>query len=145
MLATYNGAPAQEDSPFKGRLLQQWATLSFDGKTAVVTLNSVWNGEFHPIPPGSHAILSPDYSHAAIATTGYANATPGMIGNDVWFPIGLNGQLVNSSRYVHVGHLSDGCVTVHQLERWTAVYQYLISHRAPGSAGKRVGTLTVRK
>lgn len=114
---TYRGAPAYENSPFKGKLLQQWAELSFAGGKAAVTLNSVWNQNFTPVPPGMHAILAPDYSHKAISTGGYAQATPGMIGNDVWFPIGLSGSLVNSSRYVHVGHLSDGCVTVHQLER----------------------------
>lgn len=145
MQATYRGAPAQEVSPFKGPLEQQWATLLFDGKSATVTLNSVWDGSYSPIPPGTHAILSPDRSHANIATTGYVKATPGMIGNDVWFPIGLDNQLVNSSRYVHVGHLSEGCVTVHQLDQWTAVYEYLISHRAPGSGGRKVGTITVRK
>ncbi len=142
---TYAGAPTEEVSPFKGRLKQQWANLSFSGQTATVTLNSVWNGRFQPIAPGTHAILAPDYSHKAISTAGYAAATSGMIGNDVWFPIGLFGAMTNSSRYIHVGHLSDGCVTVHQLEKWSALYEFLISHRDPGSAGKRIGSLVVRK
>ena len=34
---------------------------------------------------------------------------------------------------------------MYQLERWTALYDYLISHRVPGSAGKRVGSLVVHK
>lgn len=93
--------------------------------------------------PGTHSILTPDYSHKLISTEGYAAATPGMVGNDVWFPIGINASLQNSSRYVHVGNLSEGCVTVYQLERWSALYTYLISHRVPGSAGKRVGSLVV--
>ncbi len=67
-----------------------------------------------------------------------------MVGNDVWFPIGLYGSLTNSGRYVHVGHLSEGCVTVHQLEQWSALYEYLISHRVPGSSGKRIGSIVVR-
>lgn len=145
LTVTYKGAPSYEDSPFKGRLLQQWAELEFAGQKATVTLNSVWDMGFTPVPPGMHAILAPDYSHTKTSTAGYVQATPGMIGNDVWFPIGLSGSLVNSSRYVHVGHLSDGCVTVHQLERWTAIYEYLITHRMPGSGGKRVGSLVVRK
>ncbi len=145
VVATYRGAPAGEVSPFKGPLRQQWAELSFEGQTALVTLNSVWGGSYTPIAPGTHAILAPDYSHKAIATTGYVAATPGMVGNDVWFPIGINGALHSSSRYIHVGHLSEGCVTVHQLERWTALYRYLISHRVAGSGGKRVGSLVVRK
>lgn len=108
-----------------------------------MTLNSVWGGTYTPIPKGTHAILAPDYSHQAISTAGYAAATPGMVGNDVWFPIGLNGSADNSSRYVHVGNLSEGCVTVYQLERWTAIYSYPISHRVPNSNGKRIGALVV--
>jgi hypothetical protein len=50
VVVTYAGAPAEEVSPFKGRLRQQWANLSFGGQTATVTLNSVWDGSFQPIP-----------------------------------------------------------------------------------------------
>jgi hypothetical protein len=139
----YQGTPAEEISKFKGKLTQQWAKLSFNGQTALVTLNSVWNGSYSPIPLGMHSILTPDYSHKGISTSGYVTATPGMVGNDVWFPIGLNGSMQNSSRYIHVGHLSEGCVTVHELEKWTAIYTYLISHRVHGSAGKKVGQLIV--
>jgi hypothetical protein len=142
---TYAGAPAEEVSPFKGRLKQQWATLSFGAQTATVTLNSVWDGRFQPIAVGTHAILAPDYSHKAISTAGYAAATTGMIGNDVWFPIGLGGSATNSSRYIHVGHLSEGCVTVHQLEKWAALYEFLISHRVVATDGKRIGSLVVRR
>lgn len=117
MSVTYVGAPAYEDSPFKGHLRQQWARMSFPGNTAIVTLNSIWDGRFSPIPPGMHAIMVPDNSHGKTPTSGYVAATPGMVGNDVWFPIGLHGSLVNSTRYIHVGHLSEGCVTVHQLEK----------------------------
>lgn len=140
----YRGAPAEEVSIFKGKLKQQWATLTFNAQTASVTLNSIWNGSYSPIPPGTHTILAPDYSHKLISTSGYVSATPGMIGNDVWFPIGLNGSMQNSSRYIHVGHLSEGCVTVHELGKWTAIYNYLISHRVPGSVGKKVGQLVVK-
>lgn len=145
VVVTYNGAPSEEVSPFKGKLKQQWAELSFNGRTARVTLNSAWGGIYAPIAPGTHAILAPDFSHAKISTAGYAAATRGMVGNDVWFPIGLSGSMQNSSRYIHVGNLSEGCVTIYQLERWAALYQYLISHRVPGSAGKRIGSLVVRK
>ncbi len=140
----YQGKPAEENSKFKGKLTQQWAKLTFNDQTALVTLNSIWNGGYSPIPPGTHNILAPDYSHQAISTSGYVAATPGMVGNDVWFPIGLNGSMQNSSRYIHVGHLSEGCVTVHELEKWTAIYNYLISHRVSASAGKRVGQLIVK-
>lgn len=145
LTARYKGAPAEEVSPVKGRLRQQWAELSFAGQTAVITLNSVWNGKYTPIIPGTHAILAPDFSHALIPTSGYVAITPGMVGNDVWFPLGINGSSQNIGRFIHVGHISEGCVTVHQLERWTPLYELLISHRVPGTAGKRIGSITVRK
>lgn len=140
---TYRGKPVIATSPFKGPLTQQFAELAFDGKTATVTLNRLWDGQYTPISKGTHSILAPDYSHASISTAPYADATPGMVGNDVWFPIGLNGSGTGSSRYVHVGNLSEGCVKMYQLERWTALYEYLILHRVAGSAGKRIGSLVV--
>jgi hypothetical protein len=140
----YQGAPTEEVSPFQGKRLQQWAKLTFAGQTARVTLNSIWNASYRPIAGGTHTILAPDYSHANISTAGYAQAAPGMIGNNTWFPIGLNGSMVNSSRYIHVGHLSEGCVTVYQLEQWAKLYRYLISRRVPGKGGKVIGSLVVR-
>ncbi len=140
----YLGVPTEEASEFKGKLKQQWGSLIFNNENARVTLNSDWNGKFSAIPPGIHTILAPDYSHKNISTQGYAQATPNMIGNDVWFPIGLNGSMSNSSRYIHVGHISDGCVTVYELKKWAALYSYLISHRAPGAAGKIIGKLIVK-
>ena len=53
--------------------------------------------------------------------------------------------MLNSSRYIHVGQLSEGCVTVYELEKWTALYEYLISHRVAGSLGRRIGRLIVQK
>jgi hypothetical protein len=142
---TYVGEPIKTVSAFKGELLQQWADLSFNGQTARVTLNSVWGTTYSPIPPGTHAILAPDYSHAKISTAGYAAAAAGTVGNDVWFPIGVNGSSQNSSRYIHIGNLSEGCVTVYELAKWTALYTYLISHRVPDSLGQRIGSMVVHK
>jgi hypothetical protein len=142
---TYVGEPVKAVSTFKGELLQQWADLSFNGQTARVTLNSVWGDAYSPIVPGTHAILAPDYSHANISTAGHASATPGCAGNDVWFPIGLRGSGQNSSRYINIGHLSEGCVTVYELSEWLALYTYLISHRKPESAGRMIGSMLVIK
>jgi hypothetical protein len=36
----YDGSPSEETSNFKGKLRQQWANLTFNGKIARVTLNS---------------------------------------------------------------------------------------------------------
>jgi hypothetical protein len=142
---TYVGKPVEAVSSFKGKLTQQWADLAFNGQTARVTLNSIWDSTYTPIATGTHTILAPDYSHAAISTAGYAAAAPGTVGNDVWFPIGLDGSTTNSSRYIHIGNLSEGCVTVYELGKWTALYNYLISSRVTGTGGQRVGTMVVRK
>jgi hypothetical protein len=140
------GELAEEISRFKGRLLQQWAHLTIQGKQITVTLNSVWGTQYAPIPPGVHRIMAPDTSHANISTNGYRNAFPGKIkGNNAWFPIELAGTVGNSSRYVHIGHLSEGCVTVHEIEHWNLVYEFLIAHRMPHTNGKYVALLEVTR
>jgi hypothetical protein len=140
------GRMGDEDSPFKGRLRQQWATLTVGGQDITVTLNSVWGSTFTPIQPGVYRIMTPDYSHAKTSTEAYRNAYPGKIkANDVWFPIELEGGTGNSSRYVHIGHLSEGCVTVHDIARWNTVYNFLISHRLPNTEGKYLAMLEVTK
>lgn len=143
----YKGVPVDHKSDVQNIVIrQQWAEVSFDGKTARVTLNSSWGGSYTPILAGTHAILSPDYSHGqTVPTHRYVSASPGMIGNDTWFPIGLNDSLNNSRRYLHVGHISEGCVTMYELKMWNALYSYLISHRVAGSRGLRVGRLIVSK
>lgn len=140
------GPLSDEVSSFKGKLRQQWAMLTVGGQSITVTLNSVWDQGFTPIPPGRHRIMVPDGSHANISTEGYRNTFPGKIkGNDAWFPIELQGTKGSSSRYVHIGHLSEGCVTVHEIARWNTVYNFLISHRLPDTEGKYVAVLEVTK
>lgn len=127
-------------------LRQQWAKASFGGLNARVTLNSIWDGRYTPIPPGRHRIMAPDYSHAHISTEGYRSAHPGQVNcTDVWFPIALEGTVVNSTRYIHIGHVSEGCVTCYELIKWNLLYEYLINKRVPGSKGKFVGELIVEE
>ncbi|WP_241492113.1 hypothetical protein [Pseudomonas sp. TTU2014-080ASC] len=88
--------------------------------------------------------MAPDYSHANIPTSGYRAAHPGQIRcTDVWFPIALQGTTTNSSRYIHIGHLSEGCVTFYELLKWNAIYDYLINKRERGNNGKFIGDLIV--
>lgn len=140
----YNGVPAEETSPYKGKLKQQWAILAFAGNHAQVTLNSVWDSTYTPIGSGTHMIMAPEQSHANISTAGYRTSVPGLRCTDVWFPIQLAGTTGNSGRYIHVGHLSEGCVTVHELIKWNALYDYLIRSRVPGPGGQFVGNLIVK-
>lgn len=125
---------------------QQWAVAEFAGTSVRVTLNSVWGREFTPIAPGRHRIMAPDFSHAGVDTSGYRAAYPGrVICTDVWFPIALEGAETNSTRYIHIGHMSEGCVTLYELLRWNALYEYLINKRIPGSQGRFVGYLIVEQ
>lgn len=132
----YDGKPVKAVSRFKGELLQQFATLTVDGTAIKVTLNSLWPPEFNfsPIVSGKHKIMAPDHSHnIAGPTDWYRKAFPPgvIVCNDIWFPIELAGTRGNSSRYIHLGNLSEGCVTVYDVQKWNIVYDYLISHRTP--------------
>lgn len=125
---------------------QQWAVAEFSGISARVTLNSVWGRAFTPIAPGRHRIMAPDFSHAEVDTSGYRAAYPGkIICTDVWFPIALEGTETNSTRYIHIGHVSEGCVTLYELIKWNALYEYLINKRVPGAQGRFVGYLIVEQ
>lgn len=141
----YAGKPERVRSEIRGDTnLQQWAVATFNGNTANVTLNSVWGHGYTPIPVGRHKIMAPDYSHANIPTSGYRAAHPDQIRcTDVWFPIALQGTTTNSSRYIHIGHLSEGCVTFYELLKWNAIYDYLINKRERGNNGKLIGDLIV--
>jgi hypothetical protein len=88
-------------------------------------MNSVWDGRFTPLPAGSYKVL-------------YRNTAPQLWFDQVWFPIDYGDR----SRYVHVGNVSDGCVTVLALNRWADVHEALISHRGPD--GTSVATLSVK-
>jgi hypothetical protein len=117
---------------------QQLGSLAFLGKTIEVTLNSDWGGSYTPIAVGEYKIRIPDSPHDSNMTAYYRKVAPKLRYDQVWFPI----EHGNNSRYVHVGNVSDGCVTVVDLEKWNDVYSYLIRHRTPG--GKHVGKLIVK-
>ncbi|EJM7592375.1 hypothetical protein [Citrobacter freundii] len=144
----YDGAPVNTYSKFKGWLVQQFANLNVNGTVIKVTLNSIWSGKYSPIVPGRHKIMAPDHSHNTnAATIGYRMAFPAgtIVCNDIWFPIELEGGSGNSSRYIHLGNLSEGCVTIYEVEKWNVVYNYLINHRTPGTKGLYIGDLIVEK
>ncbi len=130
------------DSIARGELLvQQTASLSVNGLKIGITLNSHKPGkkkEHEPIPPGIYKIRLPDNPHDKDATDFYrTREAPSLRNDQVWFPI----EYDDNTRYIHVGHLSHGCVTVMQLEKWNELYQALIEHRMSG--GKYVGQLLI--
>lgn len=120
------------------KLDQQWATLLTEsGLELNVTMNTVWGTKYFPLPAGEYDILLPDTPHKGEYTGFYRNVAPGLKFDQVWFPI----RYGDNSRYIHVGNLSEGCVTVADLERWSVLHEELISHRAPD--GKTVAKMKV--
>ncbi len=113
------------------KLDQQMATLEVAGITAQVTMNSVWGTGFTPLPAGTYVVLLPDAPHKADMTRFYRRVAPGLKFDQVWFPI----KYGDNSRYVHVGNVSDGCVTVLDLALWADIHEALISHRSPDGEG----------
>lgn len=120
------------------KLDQQWAELSADGLNAKVSMNTVWDVGFYPLPAGEYPIMVPDVPHAGNMTTFYRREESSLKHDQVWFPI----KYGNNSRYVHVGNVSDGCTTVVDLAKWTELHEILISHKSPDL--KYVGKLIVK-
>jgi hypothetical protein len=116
---------------------QQLANLRMDGLEAQVSLDSDIDRKFTPLPDGRYVVLVPDFPHAGSMTTYYRNVAPGLAFDQVWFPIDLGDR----SRYIHVGNVSEGCVTVLDLKQWTTIHEMLVSHR--GADGNSVADLTV--
>lgn len=135
-------------------IYQEWAKMRINKKSVNITTNSIYirapksnykqflGSSYTPMPEGKHKILRPDNSHADISTEPYRKEdTKHIYGNDVWFPIEIAGK--KTSRYIHIGHLSEGCATVYELSQWGMIYDYLISKRENNFDSKYIGTLTV--
>ncbi|MBY4725684.1 MULTISPECIES: hypothetical protein [Burkholderia] len=103
-----------------------------------VAMNTSWNGDFYPIPPGTYSILLPDFPHKKDYTNQYKTEYSRLSHHQVWFPISYG----NNSRYVHVGNVSEGCATVLSLSSWSSIHEMLVSHRS--ADGNGVGTLIVK-
>lgn len=119
------------------RIDQQLAAMRVEGLSVDVTMNSVWDQGFTPLSPGTYKVLLPDVPHQANMTSFYRAVAPTLRYDQVWFPI----QHGDNSRYVHVGNVSDGCVTVLTLDKWASVHEILARHRSPD--GRSVAELTV--
>ena len=134
------------------------STLSFDGKTATITLDSdvrfretntasPLHNQFlqsKPLPKGLYKILAPESAKSAGFTEFYRSGDggdPNLKYDTVWFAIEY--AKTHNSNFVHVGNLSEGCVTVYEIGKWNALYAYLISNRLDVE-GKYVGTITIQ-
>ncbi|MDO8988594.1 MAG: hypothetical protein Q7U91_03080 [Sideroxyarcus sp.] len=143
--------------PKKEKYNQLWATLSFDGKQARITLdsdvpfietntNSPYRDQIlhsKPLPKGTYKIRAPEAAGREDFTNFYVTGPGGYSGlkyHTVWFLI--ENATTHNSNFVHVGNVSEGCVTMYQLEMWNVLYRYLISNRMD-KEGKYVGTVTI--
>lgn len=90
-----------------------------------------------PVPTGSYPLMLPDYPHIY----GYLEDSDFSY---AWFRIGED-----SSRYLHIGNITAGCITIGaeqtgtpgDRKKWTSIYRYLINCRAGNN--KSVGTIHV--
>lgn len=136
---------------------QLFAKLSFNGISARITLDSeVFYKEENklspnygkrvkskPLPAGHYKILPPDYPKSKRMTIIYKTSSYGYSSlnyHTAWFPIEYAPNL--NSNFVHVGHLSEGCITCYEIEKWNSLYLYLIRNRTAN--GKYVGDVIIK-
>lgn len=135
----YSGKERTIYSVIRKDIRQIPARLSFTGNTATVSLTTIGADSLNPLPEGTYNILVPDVPHDKEYTEQYKPAYPALKCHQVWFPI----EYQTNNRYVHVGAISEGCVTVLDLKLWNQIYDYLISHRRTDL--RYVGKLIIRK
>ena len=75
------------------------------------------------IPSGPHGDMDDFKKHSKFAMT--------------WFRVGYSGD-----RFIHIGHVSRGCVTIKQVRSWTSISRYLLKSRKDEVS---VGVLEVKK
>lgn len=96
------------------------------------------------IPDGTYKIMAPDAPHGH--TERYRPNQDKSYYDTVWFPI----EYENKTRYLHIGHFSEGCVTVTNIIKWRELYKTLISHRSDGNqsnntgGGQYIGTINIK-
>ena len=94
---------------------------TFDAKT----------DESNPMPNGTHEIEIPAAPHnLGSGYTSYSKYAK------TWFRVGNSG-----SRFLHVGSISAGCITVTDKSNWTKIYNFLIKSR---KSYRAVGTVRVK-
>ncbi|ECJ3939906.1 hypothetical protein YT28_23740 [Salmonella enterica subsp. salamae] len=138
---------------------QLMAIMSFNGDKASITLDSDVNyketnknspnyGQIlhsSQIPKGVYKVMAPDFPKDKTMTGQYRTTVkggnPNLKYDTVWFPVQYAAN--HNSSFVHVGHLSEGCITVYETTKWNSVYLYLIKNRSD-KEGKYVGILEIQ-
>lgn len=86
----------------------------------------------HPLPDGEYKLAVPDEAHRDFGEQ-YLNQTPYAM---VWYPVIADAL----NRYLHCGRVSEGCVTVRDIQHWTKIYRYLYNRRLSDGV---VGIITI--
>jgi hypothetical protein len=138
-------------------LNQLVAELSFLNKSIFITLDSdVVFLETDPTSPnhdqlikskplkkGEYKIMTPMIPKDKAYTDRYRthrNGYSDLKYDVVWFPV--EDKESRNSKFIHVGHLSEGCITIYDFSKWNDLYQYLITNRMDVN-GKYIGTVTI--
>jgi hypothetical protein len=109
------------------------AKIYFNKALGILTIGlelmPAYTSTSNPISSGTHKIWLPDYPHDLAEN--YLSSTKFAL---IWFRLGDE----SSTRYLHVGNVSAGCVSVGKSsssdsnpknELWTSIYQYLAKKR----------------
>ena len=122
--------------PRDERLDQQFATLTVGNISVQVTLNSDWAPERGrtPLPIGTYEIAAPDGFHPPENTDFYTVNGEPVKDYKIWFPI----LPLSSERYIHVGHVSHGCISIIDYEKYPQIHDYLVKHRGKGKNGDTI-------
>ena len=125
--------------PRKHKIDQQFATLTVGNISVQVTLNSDWTpgSGRTPLPVGTYEIATPDGFHDPKQTDFYTVGGEPVKDYKIWFPI----LPKSSERFIHVGHLSHGCISIIDYEKYPQIHDYLIKHRGKGKNGHNIVAL----
>lgn len=101
-----------------------------------VTLNSDWTpgSGRTPLPVGTYEIAAPDGFHPPKNTNFYTVNGKPVKNYKIWFPI----LPLSSERYIHVGHVSHGCISIIDYDKYPQIHDYLVKHRGKGKNGDTI-------
>lgn len=137
----YTGEKIEINSIAKGRAFSQaLGLLRYDNINVNISfLTEAVDPTFTILPEGNYKILAPINAHKLTYTQPYKDSEPSLNFHQVWFAI----EYEDNSRFIHVGAISEGCITVLELNKWNNLYRHLISHR--NKSGAHVGVLHVKR
>lgn len=139
----YNSEPEKVWSEARSEsLLQVKGKLIFNTIAIDITVSTLPNN-YTILPNGSHNILLPDFPHDANMTRFYRMENRNLKYDQVWFPIAISDRNNINDRYIHVGAVSHGCMTIYDLKGWNQLYKYLINNRQSDNR-QYVGKLRIR-